>query len=438
MKRIIRFLAVMCLLVGCRNGTADEKLISDQPQEEPEDSAEVIYVEENPYAFLPEYENVRYILDESTALHMSGGISDVPYKATDHCIVYDQIILEGKSSQHLPLFENMGVKINSEYGICILQKMDNLFMFSFNPAAQFCGINAVVFDRDGNILKEFEDVDIQMNTLDETKFIVAYSCGKRDKSCEYPMSEYESDNYDIDGEQIIMTPDHYEDLEDLRNKAEENNALVSMALISTADDTVSSAYEGSVYYDLYHFMQSIDEHHTVNDGGDMLFCAVPTDPGASVSVNECSNPSGPEVLYRSDAGDPLFLITSVYDSSLQVNITDSAGRTVTIDLKDYGSDPAFINGDIYDFTYGGESDDRKQDFYDVLFAEYPDLKQYAADPENFTEQMELDDMVCYIAYFGTVQPNGHFTRERTFAVTEDLNRIYEYDTAADVWYYTVY
>ena len=73
-----------------------------------------------------------------------------------------------------------------------------------------------------------------------------------------------------------------------------------------------------------------------------------------------------------------------------------------------------------------------------LLEEYPELADYAGDPSNFTESIVLDGKLCYIAYYGTVQPGGHFTRERTFAVASDQSRIYEYDTAGDIWYHTVY
>lgn len=77
---------------------------------------------------------------------------------------------------------------------------------------------------------------------------------------------------------------------------------------------------------------------------------------------------------------------------------------------------------------------------DTLTAEYPDLVSdgYAAGESNFSESIELDGKTCRIAYFGTIQPNGMFTRERTFAVAEDCSAVYEYNTAEDTWYYNTH
>lgn len=438
MKRTVIIISALFLSAGCGRSAADitETAAAETPAASAESSAvNGTAVTENPYSFLPEDEDAVYVLSDSLSLHLKGEVRSVPYAQTDQCIVYDKVILKGASGQNLTLFETMPVLINSEYGNCILRKIDDLYLFSFDPAAQFGGVYAVIFDGSGTILKEFEMAEIRMNTEDDTQFTAVYTCGSRGMTCEYSLQQ-ESDKYDITGSEISVAPDYYEDLEQLREKASQAGAAAAMAAVSSVSGTAQESYEGTVYTELYHFMGAVDAYHTVSDGGDMLFCAVPADPDASVAVNDISNPADPKVLYRSESGDPLFLITSLYDSSLELTVVSNDGRTSSFSLKDYGSDPAFTDGTVYDFTY----DDRLSptECERQLLEEYPELADYAGDPSNFTESIVLDGKLCYIAYYGTVQPGGHFTRERTFAVASDQSRIYEYDTAGDIWYHTVY
>ena len=86
----------------------------------------------------------------------------------------------------------------------------------------------------------------------------------------------------------------------------------------------------------YPFIAEIDAEHIVGGAGH-LYCIVPVDENASVSINrmewnkntcafEVSN-----VLYRSETGEPVLLFANLdgiaYESDTQVLITDSSGNT---------------------------------------------------------------------------------------------------------------
>ncbi|MBR3344118.1 MAG: hypothetical protein IKG34_07965 [Solobacterium sp.] len=434
MKHTSILLLTGLLITGCSHAAAPSETAAPSPIEE--DNVTEIKVTEEHLSFLPQEENVRYRINDHTVLHLTGSVQDVPYCQSDSCVVYDRVMLEGTETAELELFEDMEVKINSEYGRCALQQMDDLWFFSYNGAAQFGGTYAVLFDGNGELYYEFRDADITMNTNDMTKFLVSYPCGRNNDNCTGPMGEHDTDIFDVNGSEVIVMP-YDNELDQLRYSAAVQGSPVSVAVISGIYGTVTDTFEATIYKDLYPFMSDIDYSHIVVDDGDMLICVVPTDPNASVSVNNISDINDPEVLYRSESGEPVFIVCSLDDPAVSITVTDSSGNTVTFLPEDYSKDPSFNEeGIIHNFTYDAEpADVYQQGMLDALLARFPELTDYASSPDNWTETIELEGKTCYIAYFGTIQPNGWFTRERTFAVAEDRSRVYEYNVVKDVWEY---
>lgn len=91
-------------------------------------------------------------------------------------------------------------------------------------------------------------------------------------------------------------------------------------------------FEERGYMEKYPFIADIPYERYVETEGNELYCIVPRDKGASVSVTEwIYSPTGGtygKVLYKSDAGDPI-LITCNKDSNIpnvKVVIVDSAGN----------------------------------------------------------------------------------------------------------------
>jgi len=434
MKHTSILLLTGLLITGCSHAAAPAETATPSPIEE-EPVTEITVTEEH-LGFLPQEENVRYRINDHTVLHLTGSVQDVPYSQSDSCVVYDRVILEGTETAELELFEDMEVKINSEYGRCALQQMDDLWFFSYNGAAQFGGTYAVLFDGNGELYYEFRDADITMNTNDMTKFLVSYPCGRNKDNCTGPMGEHDTDIFDVNGSEVIVMP-YDNELDQLRYSAAVQGSPVSAAVIGRLYGTVRDTFEATIYKDLYPFMSDIDDSHIIIDDGDMLICVVPTDPDAALAVNRIRDINDPEVLFRSESGEPVFIVCSLDDPEVSITITDSSGNTVTFLPEDYSKDPSFNEeGIIHNFTYDAEpADVYQQGMLDALLARFPELTEYASDPDNWTETIELEGKTCRIAYFGTVQPNGWFTRERTFAVSEDYSRIYEYNVVQDVWEY---
>lgn len=281
-------LTVLCLFM---TGCASQK--QNDPIQETETPEETVYeYDGNPLMFRPQDENAVYLLEDGLSLQFKGSMQNADCCEETSCLVYDTVLLRGKSETELELFENRSLPLNSDTGYMILQKMEPLYFLSFNDEQQYDNSCACVFDAEGNILQEFDHVAITMNTVYVNQFLVTYPRGKSGNDC-----------------------------------------------------------------------------------------------GASQMC-------------------PYEEVWSVTEEGLE-----------------YGP------------LMSGMSAQDTEKWTNALLEVYPDLRVYAADPDNLTETIELDGHLCRIAYFGTVQPNGWFTRERTFAVAEDCSVIYEYNTAEDTWYY---
>ncbi|RHR11037.1 hypothetical protein DWX58_00825 [Pseudoflavonifractor sp. AF19-9AC] len=117
----------------------------------------------------------------------------------------------------------------------------------------------------------------------------------------------------------------------------------------------------------YPFISEIDAEHTIGND-DYLYCLVPIDENATVSVNlmrldpKSGNEEIIEVLYRSESGDPVLIFTAggddayAYRSYIEVQIVDNAGNHCVWDPQLYTSTghivPCFSeNGDYLSFDF---------------------------------------------------------------------------------------
>lgn len=124
----------------------------------------------------------------------------------------------------------------------------------------------------------------------------------------------------------------------------------------------------------YPFISEIDAAHTVGND-DYLYCLVPVDENATVSVNlmrwdpRSDTEEVIEVLYRSEVGDPLLIFAAggddayAYLSYIQVQVVDNAGNSCVWEPQLYTATghivPCFSeNGEYlsFDFTEYGWQD----------------------------------------------------------------------------------
>lgn len=117
----------------------------------------------------------------------------------------------------------------------------------------------------------------------------------------------------------------------------------------------------------YPFISEIDTEHTIGDD-DYLYCLVPLDENATVSVNlmrwdpKSDTEEVIEVLYRSEVGDPVLIFAAggddayAYLSYIQVQIVDNAGNSCVWEPQLYTATghivPCFSeNGEYLSFDF---------------------------------------------------------------------------------------
>ncbi len=426
MKKNLFLICSAFLLVSCSSDRAETAVPEASPVPSPEGTVNRYTYDGSPLSFLPEGNTAEYILEDGLSLVFSGKEEQQGYCREGSCIVYRTVTLNGSDVE---LFETMPLPVNEDYGRCILQKMDGLYFLSFANGAQWGDVNAVLFDRNGKVVNEYRDVNITMNTVDESAFLVTYVTEETLFS-----DSYEEKVYVRNGE--VLREPFVLPLYRVREDAAAIQAQASKAIIGGIYGSPLDTLQATIYPQRCPFLNDMTENDIIAAGGEMLYCIVPTDPDASVEVVSYYNGNTPMLVYESKTGDP-FLITGVMeDPYIEITITDSRG-SFSFPLTSEQGNLDYGDGIVHDFSLDTPAVyNSPQIMLDALLAAAPDLKDYAPDPDSFTEQIVLDGETCYIAYFGTIQPNGWFTRERTFAVRADGSRIYEYNAVYDTWYYT--
>lgn len=163
----------------------------------------------------------------------------------------------------------------------------------------------------------------------------------------------------------------------LRDRIDVPQTMFGVALLGYTGETSDGDWVSEVDQAMlqqYSFISEIDAAHTVGND-DYLYCLVPVDENATVSVNlmrwdpKTDTEEIIEVLYRSEVGDPLLIFApggddaDAYLSYIQVQIVDNAGNSCVWDPQLYTSTghivPCFSeNGEYlsFDFTEYGWQD----------------------------------------------------------------------------------
>ena len=152
--------------------------------------------------------------------------------------------------------------------------------------------------------------------------------------------------------------------------------------------------DDSGYMEAFPFIKDLPDEQIVEiENGHELYFIFPTDPDASVAVNEyiVNETNGfygevGDVLYKSESGEPVLLRCNVSDVShdSQVNIVDSQGRALSwefgISLYDGsvlvpGQEPAIFDGSYLNateepFEYDGEGMEYQGEYLDENWEEY--------------------------------------------------------------------
>ena len=159
-------------------------------------------------------------------------------------------------------------------------------------------------------------------------------------------------------------------LEQLRQAAAEKGDICAAAFLGYADTADFAAYIAQLEETkTYPFLTEIPQEQIIlhPNGGTELYCIVPTDPKASLSVNdwvygEDFVGKAGEVLYRSESGEPILLRGNLSDvmPDLDVEIVDSAGEALSyqprLSLYDGSLNTPWYSPGVYDFTTYSNTD----------------------------------------------------------------------------------
>lgn len=436
MKKIICFVLSMTLLACASNETTVEVQKVEETKKEP---SETIMIGTYPYRLEPKKDYVLVQLEDGLSIQLYGQENQEPPYCNEPCTVYDdvRIVLDDKEN-HASILEDMNVLINSVYGKLMLERLQDVYVLSFDPIAQLTQQTGIIFNKKGEILESFKDVEV---TLDDGMNMIRMNtwCDLSDRGCNQVSPYAKSVGYHVDGDTIELAEETAYDskLEYVREEARKKGALVSVALIGRMlpGENPRALLNSTIYAYSHPFLSDIDDEHTVFERGDFVVAIVPTDPNASLSINSELLSVEKDVLYRSESGEPVFVIveSNSIRETLDVVIVDSKGDSITfhprLSVNDYSVDGKLI----HNFTYTGETQNNLQVYFDIAYEYLPEImSNYAIDEYPFSESINLDGKQCLIMYAGTIQPNGIFTRERTFAICADKT-IYEYDVVSDHW-----
>ena len=169
MKKLLSSVLIILFLVSCTNKKQDpiinepEPIISEKVYILPDDW--IVY----DFDFVDK--TATYQLKDGLYLTFVGQEKEEPYCQDSTCIIYDNITVNDK---HLVPVENMSVKVNQDYGSLHLYNLNSeLYLLAFDPAAQYSLYYCVVFDDEGNLIKDLGLKSLTMNTEYQNTFLLA-------------------------------------------------------------------------------------------------------------------------------------------------------------------------------------------------------------------------------------------------------------------------
>ncbi len=184
------------------------------------------------------------------------------------------------------------------------------------------------------------------------------------------------------------------------------------------------------------------EDAPVISGGDAnLFLIVPRDPDASVTVSRVKDETVTEELYSSESGEPFFIRTVDNTRWSDLEVTVAGGGQVFVFTPFFSRDPYYydsghisyaLNFGVPEYLWTVMDEDR---VLETITEKDPFLKELlnkGLEQDSSYGTVYADYRPCREVYFGTAH-DGIFTRERTYAVSDDYEHVYEYDTANDRW-----
>ena len=190
MKKIIVVLMILLVLCGC-SGKKEEPPVDNPPvptdepapTDTPVDDKEYVYqVEKQFIVYDFEFLHLKqtYEIKDGLKLKFVGKEGQADYCKNNPCTLYGEVTLNDKD---IALFENMPIKINSDYGTLTLYNLnDELYLLNFNFAAMYNSCCGIVFSEDGELIMTYEDSDLSMNEIYQNQFALSHTGANGDST----------------------------------------------------------------------------------------------------------------------------------------------------------------------------------------------------------------------------------------------------------------
>ena len=170
MKKLLVLLVILCLF-GC--GSKQEP----DPEPEPEPQPPVVVIREKEYvlpegfvAYDFEYDGqlLTYKIKDGLVMKLNGEEKE------DGTTLFNEVTVNGK---HLTLLEKSG--LNDKVGHMHMYDLNGqLYLICLYPDEGYGLAMCLVFDDEGNVIKEWENVGLTMNTEVQNSFLIDYQSGK--------------------------------------------------------------------------------------------------------------------------------------------------------------------------------------------------------------------------------------------------------------------
>ena len=211
-------------------------------------------------------------------------------------------------------------------------------------------------------------------------------------------------------------------IEEIRNTMDPSYEMAAVAFLGYYDygyEYLEYYFDELGVYDEYPFLYHIEDERYIENLGNEVYCIIPTDPNATVVVNEwyvygydIEDGEAGDILYRSEEGLPIIIKgnLAIDEPNMQVIITDNDGNSMTYyPYLDSEYNMLMVSNEgygVYDFT-PYDLVDSIGDTYVVDF-EYDDIVG-----EWYTN-LPIDDNDYYSAYF-------YFDNEGNMELTYGIN-----------------
>ncbi|MDO4733146.1 MAG: hypothetical protein Q4B50_06510 [Bacillota bacterium] len=237
--------------------------------------------------------------------------------------------------------------------------------------------------------------------------------------------ENASDSEDPSGENGEEAPQSTEDalLKNFREAMLESNKMGAILYLGSYEAELGS----DEFYRMFSadieampFIRDIPRERMIEEEGYYVFCLIPADPNASVSVNEWivdeSNDylgEAGDILYHSESGEPVLMRGGgEYLPCLAINMADSEGRVfsnyrpgisgedgrVLLPVDPQTEEPMLFDYSSYGEGFAGDGEDQLVASGDYLFlGEWYAHELYAADGSTWSIRLNLkvDGLVEY-------------------------------------------